>query len=461
MKNVKLTEVFAVQIDDRYLVYSPLHSLCALINKQALIEIKDFLEGKYNTDSFSSGPLKDIVTALSGNINIDPLYNKPFDPVFLGIVPSRQCNMSCIYCSFGADKNISARLDPATAVAAVDYMAEFAGKAGKKSYDIQFFGGEPLIEDEIIYTVVHHARFIASKTGISARFEVSTNGSLSEAMTEFAGDYLDTVVISLDGFKKYHDITRPMSKGKSSFDRVISTATYLSTAPAELCLRCCITDRNVQDMEAIADWFCKEFEPFIINFETLQENDLTARAGLKPPDPYAFAKNYIKACKLIEKNNIATVYAPISMYNIQNSFCPVGKDAVIVLPDRSLASCYLLPEEWEEKGMDLRIGNIDKEGKVNINFESAQKIRDLTMNKPRCENCLCKYSCAGGCHVNNTYPGCSDSYNDFCKHTRIIMVCNLLNETGLENLTDKILADTEIMKSIASQPSDKLTHMNL
>jgi uncharacterized protein len=461
VQNIRFTEVFAVQIDDRYLVYSPLHAICALVNKKALGEIKKYLEGRNNADKFSAGPLKDTITSLSEKTNIGHIYNKTFDPVFLGIVPSRRCNMSCIYCSFGADKNIPEKLNPATAVAAVDYMAEFTAKAGKKSYDIQFFGGEPLIEDEIIYTVVHHARFIASKTGISARFEVSTNGALSEAMTVFAGDYLDTVVISLDGFKKHHDITRPMSKGKSSFDMVARTARYLSSAPAELCLRCCITDSNVEEMESIASWFCEEFEPSIINFETLQENELSLKAGIKPPDPYIFASNYLRAAMLIEDNNVSTVYAPVSLHNIRNSFCPVGKDAVILLPDSSIASCYLLPEEWEERGMDLRIGNIDKYGKVNIDYESVKRIRDLVRNKPRCNNCLCKYSCAGGCHVNNTYPGCTDIYNDFCKHTRIIMVCKLLNEAGLHELADRIIDDNAIMKAIALQPSDKLTEIVL
>ena len=70
---------------------------------------------------------------------------------------------------------------------------------------------------------------------------------------------------------------------------------------------------------------------------------------------------------------------------------------------------------------------------------------------------VCRWSCAGGCHVNQTYPGAAEAYNRFCVQTRIVTACLLLRSMGLESTVDELLADPEAMRRLADQPWDGLS----
>jgi len=76
---------------------------------------------------------------------------------------------------------------------------------------------------------------------------------------------------------------------------VAATARVLSASPAELCLRICVAQDNVEQLAETVDWFAQEFQPCSIDFETLQPTPESERAGLRPPDPYAFAAQFLGA----------------------------------------------------------------------------------------------------------------------------------------------------------------------
>ena len=91
-----------------------------------------------------------------------------------------------------------------------------------------------------------------------------------------------------------------------------------------------------------------------------------------------------------------------------------------------------------------------------INPAAVQNIRAMVTNKPRCEKCFCRWSCAGGCHVGNTYPGCSADYSDYCRQTRIISACSLLDELNLPEIADTLIDDREALAALACRESDRL-----
>ena len=208
---------------------------------------------------------------------------------------------------------------------AIDFMAEYCEKRGQKNYQIQLFGGEPFVEDRVVDVVVHHARFIASRTGVSPSFVVSTNGLFGPARRQFVGDYFDRVVLSLDGFREFHDRNRPISADRPSFDEVVATARYLSTARAQLCLRCCVTSESVLHLESIARWFCEEFHPVVVNFEPMTESPESRAAGLAPPAPHDFARHALRSWQVLRSRNCEPASAPILTDGLQNTSCPVGR----------------------------------------------------------------------------------------------------------------------------------------
>jgi uncharacterized protein len=153
---------------------------------------------------------------------------------------------------------------------------------------------------------------------------------------------------------------------------------------------------------------------------------------------------------------VEPAYAPVSLDRAQTTSCPVGRDVLIIHPDGAIASCYLLRKDWEAKQLDLCVGQVHKNGKVEVDLKKINQLRNPIYSKPRCENCFCRFGCAGNCHVNCTYPGSSQTYTDFCIHTRIITTCQLLEAMGQQTVVDELLNDANALKHLALQKSDNL-----
>jgi uncharacterized protein len=426
-----MQEVFAIPVFDQYLVFAPLRGMAWVVNTPGLEALKP--EVWEEGDPAPPAPRKG-----------------PIDPYFLGIIPTRSCNMSCGYCGFGAAAAPSVKMELPLAAACAGWAVEQALERGKDQVNIHFFGGEPLLAWDVVETVVHRARWQAGKHGLRTQFEVSTNGLMTKQKARFVGDYFDVVVLSLDGWQPLHDRNRPIAPGKGSFEEVTATAALWKSSPVRLCLRMCVTSASVPFLEEVGAYFCEQFEPDVINFDTLQEWPASLAAGLSKPDPLEFAFHFCRARKRIESYGVEVVYAADYTPLPQTSFCPLGKDAVVVAPDGALSGCYLQEEDWISRGMDLSLGEVREGYRFHVREESLDHLRKLVADKPECGDCFCKWSCAGGCHVNHSYPGAAMD-EDFCAQTRIITACTVLGEAGEETLAERLLADRGAMQKLATQ----------
>ena len=156
---------------------------------------------------------------------------------------------------------------------------------------------------------------------------------------------------------------------------------------------------------------------------------------------------------------VRAVYSAAEIGQARLSFCPVGTDAVIVSPDGRASACYLMPEDWHERGLDMDVGQVHEHGRVSIDHAALARARALPLHKPRCESCSCQWTCAGGCHVNQTYPGCSDQYTDFCIQTRLVTACLLLRDLGCEDLVQELLSNRPAMEALAHHGWDPVGPM--
>lgn len=455
LKRDKARAIFTVPVLDKVLIYAPLNGCCALLNKSGVDLVKKAL-----TQDSKALPLEfqNLIRKLAGS-HRNPAKKGPLEPAFLGIIPSRRCNMACAYCNFGVHQNADQVLDADMMIAAIDWFAAHAEKTGRRSLPLQFFGGEPFVEKDLIDIAVHHTRYLGSRIGLYPHFEALSNGYYGEQTRRFIADYFDRIIISLDGFQPFHDVTRMGMNGASTFAPIVETINELSRTAIELAIRCCITSTSVHEMEAISEWFCEQFHPARVNFETLTENSFSQAAGLTPPDPYTFADHYMKSRRILRKYEVEPAYAPIALDAPQTTSCPVGRDVLIIHPDGMIACCYLQEHEWREKGLDLAVGQI-KAGRVELDEQRLRGLRNLLKDKPRCSDCFCRYSCAGGCHVNNTFPDSPAHYTDYCVHTRIMTACCLLQEMAREEMVDELLQDKEAMRALAFFHSDKLAEFD-
>ena len=443
--------VFLVPVLNQWLVYAPLHKVAALVNDRAANVLRS------GGRAVAGNGLGDLFDALA---QAPPVIPKPLDgevsPSFLGIMPTRGCNLACVYCNFGGPTSPKVHMKPEIAVTAVDWMAERLVASGRRHFQIHFFGGEPFISPEIIDIVAHRVRFQCERHDLIPYLDASTNGVFNESRSEFVGDYFGGVVLSFDGPAEYHDRHRPAFQGRPSFDIVSRTAKRLGEMPLDLCLRVCITDDSVGEMESITRWMVEEFKPGVMNFESLTPGVLAQQAGLKVPDPYRFAIHCVGAYREADRLGVRAVYSAAETERARLSFCPVSTDAVIVSPDGRASACYLLPEDWQERGLDMDVGEVHADGRVVMDMDAITRARQLPMHKPRCESCFCQWTCAGGCHVNQTYPAAAREYTDFCIQTRLVTACLLLRDLGCDDLVDELLANRRAMETLAQHRWDPI-----
>ena len=378
------------------------------------------------------------------------------EPPFLGLIPTRDCNLACEYCGFLTAEEPQRIMDLELVREAVAWYMDLVGQSGAQAAEVHYFGGEPFCAEEEVDLAFHFARLKAAEIGCAVHFEVATNGTFDEDRCQWVADSLDSVILSLDGPADIQDRYRHRRGGQGSFEAVAHNAKILSEGRAELSFRACVTAETVDRVPKIAAWLCQEFRPVSVCFEPVQPTPQSKAAGLFPPDPWDFARNFIQAAWVLEAYGVEPVYAAADIRARRVSFCPVGRDVAIVSPDGVIAACYLLRQDWESKGLDLQLGQI-KNGSVRLDADAIAAVRSLNVwNKPFCANCFCKWHCAGGCHVNHMLPSTPGAYDWLCIQTRVIALRNILKAMGRDDLTRALLADTKALERVVWQASDAM-----
>lgn len=453
---VSAADVYAIPVGGQWILHSPRSMTSALVNRAAVKAVAACASGDA---SAASGTMADLWRRLS---EVDePPERPPLRPAKLVIIPTRSCNMRCVYCDFDASVTRSATLDPRLACRLIDDAAAKLRPASPGLLRIHFFGGEPLLARQCVETVVHYARMVCARTGLVPWFEVTTNGLFDPSAIPLLGDYMDSVVISLDGDESTHDVNRRRHDGRGTYAAIAANIQRLSEFPVELSLRACVTSRSADSMARIASRFCSEFEFAILCFEMLAPNRSGVDAGLRPPDPYSFAAGVLKAERLATAHDVRVVHGPSELAARRGSSCPVGLGTLMLSPDGRLTACYLEVERWTRRGLDPVIGRVDRVSGPMIYQEKLDRVAELLSSKPRCERCFCRYSCAGGCHIEQTPPGCSIEYDDRCRATRIITAGRLLGKLRGPAATERFVDEPISMQAVVENPDDRLTAWNV
>jgi uncharacterized protein len=383
----------------------------------------------------------------------------PLNPAFLGIITTRACNLACKYCAFGASHSTAGAMPVSIAQAAVDWMARIVKERGRSVLRVDFFGGEPMQAPEVVAATARRAAERAGELGLVRHLEIATNGCLKEPAVRLLAEEVNHVVLSLDGPEAVHDAHRPLRSGAGSFQTVLRNAQRWGQGPTRLSIRSCVTEATCDSLVQTTEWFCHTLRPAALNFEPLRVTPQSERAGLRPPDPWKFARSFHRAARAAASLGVPTIFAAAAIDQVRSSFCPVGQDVVIVSPDGTANACYLLEEEWRRRNLDLRLGSFRPDGSVEIDSDQVQRVRQLSRDHRDCDSCFCRWSCAGGCHVSMRDSGRRQKREDFCVSTRILTACGLLDRLGLNELTDRLIEDQTALEQLVLQPSDALADL--
>ena len=132
------------------------------------------------------------------------------------------CNLSCRYCFAGEGeyKGDRSLMSFEVGKKALDFLVENSGS--RRNLEVDFFGGEPLMNFEVVRQLVAYGRSLEEKYDKHFRFTLTTNGVLlNDEIIEFANQEMDNIVLSIDGRKEVHDHMRPNKNGEGSYDLIL------------------------------------------------------------------------------------------------------------------------------------------------------------------------------------------------------------------------------------------------
>lgn len=318
------------------------------------------------------------------------------------------CNLRCGYCFAGTGDFGTGRrsmLDLATGQKAVDFLLEASG--GRKNLDIDFFGGEPLLNWPVVTGLVHYCEKRASETGKNIRLTITTNATLlDQEKIEFINKHFKNCVLSIDGRPEVHDKMRPYAGGRPSYERVSRhiRSFVAQRGEKEYYLRATFTRHNLdfdQDVRHLAGLASQvSVEPVV------------APAGcgyeIRPEDVPAVEAAYERlAAQMLASRQKGDWYnffhfmldldqGPCAFKRLKG--CGVGTEYIAVTPEGDIYPCHQFVGQEE-----FNMGNV-KDDPVNLAENVQARFSKLLLaDKAECQDCWARFFCSGGCPANNWF----------------------------------------------------------
>ncbi len=313
------------------------------------------------------------------------------------------CNLNCAYCfaSQGKYSGNRAVMSYETGKQALDFL--IANSGDRRNLEVDFFGGEPLMNFDVVKQLVAYARTREKETGKNFRFTLTTNGMLiDDDVIDFANREMSNVVLSLDGRKEIHDKYRVDYSGKGSWDTIVPKFQKLVKARGgkNYYMRGTFTHENpdfINDIKQMLDLGFSELsmEPVIgspTDPSALTDNDLQIvleqyelLADLmlereKEGKPFVFY-HY-----MIDLTEGPCIYKRISG-------CGSGTEYMAVTPWGDLYPCHQFVGDDK-----FKLGNI-WDGVTNTEMQNEFKNCNVYAH-PECADCWAKLYCSGGCAAN-------------------------------------------------------------
>ena len=313
------------------------------------------------------------------------------------------CNLNCSYCfaSQGKYHGQRALMSLETGKRALDFLIENSGD--RTNLEVDFFGGEPLMNWEVVKQLVEYARVQEKKHRKNFRFTLTTNGMLiDEDIIDFADRQMSNVVLSLDGRKEIHDRLRVDYKGNGSYDAIVPKFKRLveSRGDKNYYIRGTFTHANpdfTKDVFHMAD----------LGFTQLSMEPVVAAEG----DPAALTSEDIEIVKqqyeILAQDMLRRQREgrPITFYHYmldltggpciykRISGCGCGTEYMAVTPWGDLYPCHQFVGDEAYKLGDIW------EGVSNSPLQEEFRTCNA-YSRPECGDCWAKFYCSGGCAAN-------------------------------------------------------------
>ncbi len=371
-------------------------------------------------EKYGKEEVDDVLSDLDALVQKEQLL-APMDPNYRVVIEDKpiikalclniahDCNLRCRYCFAGQGGYGQWRMLMSFDVArrAVDFLIAHSG--GRKHCEIDFFGGEPLMNWHVIQETVSYIRQQEKKHNKIIKLSLTTNGLLlDEEKTRYLTENHISLILSLDGRKEMHDRMRPGVQGEPTYDRILKNLQYCveHRDGEEYYVRGTYTRYNLDFATDVTDIVDKGFPA--LSMEPVVGDASEAYAIQKEDLPQIFDEYENLAKIFIEREeaghpffyfhfNMDLWRGPCLPKRLRG--CGAGHEYLAVVPNGDIYPCH------QFVGRDgYVIGNV-YEGLKNMDMMKSFR-ENHVLSKPECVQCWARFYCSGGCHANNeTYAG--------------------------------------------------------
>ena len=335
---------------------------------------------------------------------------------------AHDCNLACQYCfaEEGEYHGRRALMSFEVGKKALDFL--IANSGNRRNLEVDFFGGEPLMNWEVVKQLVEYGRSKEKEYNKNFRFTMTTNGVLlNDEIMEYCNREMSNVVLSLDGRKEVNDKMRPFRGGKGSFDLIVPKFQKFAEmrGDRDYYVRGTFTRHNLD--------FSKDVMEFAdLGFRSMSIEPVVA----KPEEEYDhLAEEYIKRKKEgrgfnFFHFNIDLNQGPCVAKRL--SGCGSGTEYLAVTPWGDLYPCHQFVGQEE-----FLLGNVDT-GVTNERIRDEFKLCNVYA-KDKCRDCFARFYCSGGCAANsyNFHGSITDAYDIGCAMQKKRIECAIMIKAAL------------------------------
>ena len=420
-------------VDD--LVYQLVPLLEPLVKeKKDKGEILDFVKAQqlpYTEEETAEAVDEILLLAQEGQLYTEDIYENYIDSFknretvvkALCLHIAHDCNLACRYC-FAEEGEYHGRraiMSYEVGKKALDFLV--ANSGNRTNLEVDFFGGEPLMNWEVVKQLVAYGRSLEEEHHKKFRFTITTNGVLlNDEILEFVNKEMGNMVLSIDGRKEVHDRMRPHRGGQGSYDEIVPKFKKAAESRGQMnyYVRGTYTHYNTdfaKDVLHLADLGFKQIsvEP-VVAPETedyaIREEDLPQLLAQYDE----LAEEMIKRRK--EGNGFNFFHFMIDLEGgpcvaKRLSGCGSGTEYLAVTPWGDLYPCHQFVGNE-----DFLMGNVD-EGVLRTDIRDEFKQCNVYA-KEKCKDCFAKFYCSGGCAANsyNFTGNVNGSYDIGCELQR-------------------------------------------
>ena len=357
---------------------------------------------------------------------------------------AHDCNLACKYCfadegEYHGQKRELMSLE--VGKKAIDFLIENSGN--RVNLEVDFFGGEPLMNFDVVKKIVEYGRSKEKEFNKNFRFTLTTNGVLiDDDVIEFCNREISNVVLSLDGRKCINDLMRPTRNGKGSYDIIVPKFKKFvdKRGDKSYYVRGTFTRNNLdffEDFKEMADLGFDEIsiEPVVAaptEDYSIREEDLPKifeeydKLALDIIDRYKKKKPVTFFHYMLDLNGGPCVYKRLSG-------CGSGTEDLAVTPQGELYPCH------QFVGIDgFKLGTVF-DGIDNTEVVNEFKLCNVYA-KDKCKDCFARFYCSGGCAANSYLysGGILDTYDIGCKMQQKRVECAIMIKAALADLEEEI-----------------------